>query len=187
MAAHDAPRHRPTSGPPRWTTWLGALARAGLLNASLTFTNVWPTPKIRWDWALSLDLACIVLAMTIAPRVSVRLSRWGWPLLWLVLVIGRYIAVTGPGLYGREFNLHWDGPHLGNVIAMLARAVPAWMLLTGVIVAVVTLAGAFLLARVGLETGRDPRRRTWSASPARIGGIRGRGRLRACRHRGRRC
>ena len=163
MAIYDVPGDQPTGGSPRWTTWLGAWLALVLLNASLTFTNVWPTPKIRWDWALSLDLACVVLAMTIAPHVSARLSRWGWPTVWLVLAVGRYIAVTGPGLYGREFNLHWDGPHLGNVIAMLARAVPAWMLVAGVLVAASGLAGAFLLARVALRQvatlaeGRGPR------------------------------
>ncbi len=151
MAAHDVSRQRPTSGSPRWTTWVSAWLALVLLNASLTFTNVWPTPRIRWDWALSPDLACVVLAMTIVPHLSARLSRWGWPSVWLVLVIGHYIAVTGPGLYGREFNIHWDGPHLGNVIAMLARAVPGWMLGAWLLVVAFALTGAFLLARVAFR------------------------------------
>jgi hypothetical protein len=67
--------------------------------------------------------------------------------VWLGLVAGRYLDVTGPGLYGREFNLYWDAAHLGNVAAMLAAVVPAWAIVLGVVVTVVAVAGAFLATR----------------------------------------
>ena len=47
----------------------------------------------------------------------------------MVLVVGHYLDVTAPGLYGREFNLYWDSQHPGNVTAMLARAAPTWLIL----------------------------------------------------------
>ena len=37
----------------RWLTLLAALV---LLDASLTFENVWPTPAVRWHGALSIEL-----------------------------------------------------------------------------------------------------------------------------------
>ena len=37
-----------------------------VLDASLAFKNVWPTPAIRWQGALSVELAVCVLAMALA-------------------------------------------------------------------------------------------------------------------------
>jgi hypothetical protein len=148
---HDAPAPAPASGPLRWLAWPATLLALLLLNASLTFTNVWPTPRIRWDWALSLELALLVLVMALAPRRAFRLAGAVLPGLWIVLIVGRYLAVTGPGLYGREFNIYWDAPHLGNVIAMLARAVPGWMIAASLLGAIAALAAAFVLARVALR------------------------------------
>lgn len=142
---HDAPAPAAASGPLRWLAWPATLLALLLLNASLTFTNVWPTPRIRWDWALSLELALLVLVMALAPRRAFRLAGAVLPGLWIVLIVGRYLAVTGPGLYGREFNIYWDAPHLGNVIAMLARAVPGWMIAASLLGAIAALAAAFVL------------------------------------------
>jgi hypothetical protein len=119
-----------------------------LLNASLTFENVWPTPKIRWGSSLSIELALAVLLLVFARPWATPLARRVLPAIWVVLVLGRYLAVTGPGLYGREFNLYWDSAHLGNVTAMLARAAPWWMSAGAVLAAVVLVAVVFALARV---------------------------------------
>ncbi len=119
-----------------------------LLNASLTFENVWTTPKIRWGSSLSIELALAVLLLVAARRWAGPLTRRVLPAIWVVLVLGRYLAVTGPGLYGREFNLYWDSAHLGNVAAMLARAAEWWMIALAVLVASLLVASVFLLARV---------------------------------------
>jgi len=161
MTASPAPA--PPPGRAGWRLWPQALAALLLLNASLTFTNVWPTPRVRWSWAVSLELALVVLAITLAPHAARRLARRVLPALWLVLAFGRYLAVTGPGLYGREFNLYWDGQHLGNVTAMLARAVPPWLLAAGGLATLLLLAAAWLLARTALmwtasaASAREPR------------------------------
>jgi hypothetical protein len=133
-----------------WLAWPGAIVALVVLNGSLTFKNIWPTPKIDWAWALSLELAVVVLAITLGRRWASRLARTVLPVLWVVLVIGRYLAVTGPGLYGREFNLYWDAPHLGNVTAMLARAVPTGLLAAGAFGTVLGLIAAFIVARLAL-------------------------------------
>ncbi|MFP5380088.1 MAG: sulfatase-like hydrolase/transferase, partial [Vicinamibacteria bacterium] len=130
---------------------VGAAVALVLLNGSLTFTNVWPTPKIRWGWALSVELAVVVLALVLAGRWRNALAGRVLPVLWIVLVIGRYLAVTGPGLYGRDFNIYWDSQHIGNVTAMLARAVPAWALVAGVAAGVLALAGLFVAIRAAFR------------------------------------
>ena len=127
---------------PLWVRrWLSAGVALVLLNGSLTFENVWPTPRIELTPALSIELAVCVLMLVALHRWAGVLSRRVLPVVWVVLIAGRYLDVTAPGLYGREFNLYWDSQHLGNVTAMLARAVPVWL---------IALAAASLLALVSV-------------------------------------
>lgn len=128
-----------------------AAAALLLLNASLTFGNVWPTPKIRWENALSVELAVCVLLLAVAHQRAERLARRLLPVLWVLLVAGHYLDVTAPGLYGRDFNLYWDSRHLGNVTAMLARAVPAWQIVAAAAGLVTVIAAVSLLSRLALR------------------------------------
>ncbi len=128
-----------------------AAAALLLLNASLTFGNVWPTPKIRWETALSVELAVCVLLLAVAHQRAERLARRLLPTLWVLLVAGHYLDVTAPGLYGRDFNLYWDSRHLGNVAAMLARAVPAWRIAAAVSGLIIAIGAVYLLARLALR------------------------------------
>jgi len=128
-----------------------AAAALLLLNASLTFGNVWPTPKIRWETALSVELAVCVLLLVVAHQRAERLARRVLPALWVLLVAGHYLDVTAPGLYGRDFNLYWDSRHLGNVTAMLARVVPAWQIVAAAAGFVVIIAVVYLLSRLALR------------------------------------
>lgn len=131
-----------------WITWPALAASLVLLNASLTFANVWPTAKIRWEHALSVELAAAVLLLAAAHRWAGGLARRVLPTVWVGLVFGHYLDVTAPGLYGREFNLYWDSQHLGNVWAMLVRDVPLWMTASALTGVVVALAVVGLAARV---------------------------------------
>jgi hypothetical protein len=103
-----------------WLTFAAALV---LLNASLTFVNVWPTLSIRPALALSPEMAICVLGLALAaPKLTGRprgALRW-LAALWVVLVLGRYVDVTTQSLYGREINLYWDIRNIPDVGAMLA-------------------------------------------------------------------
>lgn len=96
-----------------------------LLNASVTFYNVWPTPAVRWQHDLSMELAILLLILAFAVRrvgpLSKNALRW-LSALWIVMVIGHYGAVTAPGLYGRPVNLFWDIRHISALTGMLAEA-----------------------------------------------------------------
>ena len=132
----------------KWRHWLTMALALVLLNASMTFQNVWPTPEIRWGNAFSIELAIGVLLLATAHRWSRSWAQGVLPALWVVLVAGHYLDVTAPGLYGREFNVYWDSQYLGNVVAMLARAVPLWLIALGVLALVAVVAILFLLSRL---------------------------------------
>jgi hypothetical protein len=111
----------------RWAALIAALL---VLDASVTFTNVWPTPAIHWRGELSIELAIGVIAL-------VAVSRWYRPspgvlawvsALWIALVVGRYAQVTAPALYGRDVNLYWDLHLMPDVAAMVTRVAPWWVI-----------------------------------------------------------
>ncbi len=134
-----------------WQFAAGLVVSLIVLNASLTFENVWPTPKVRWGNALSIELIACVLLLAITHRWARSLARYVLPALWVVLVAGHYLDVTGPGLYGRDFNLYWDSQHLGNVTAMLARAAPWWLIIAALVTLVLGIALMFVVARLSMQ------------------------------------
>src|SRR5436190_3617292 len=141
----------------RRTWWrLGSLAAAlVLLDASLTFRNLWPTPAIRWTGDLSVEFAVCVLLLLAATRrlrpPSALLLR-GLTAVWVILVLSRYADVTAPALYGRQVNLYWDLRHVSAVAAMLARAATWWIVI--LIVAAAVLIPAVLYAILRPALGR---------------------------------
>src|SRR5262245_5363707 len=127
----------------------GALLAAALalLNASLTFVNVWPTPLIRWNGTLSAEFALFLLLLALARGVGWapgRRALRGLALGWVVLVIGRYADVTVQSLFGREINLYWDSRHFSAVGAMLAVVANPWLVALVLAVAIAVPLGVFL-------------------------------------------
>jgi len=130
---------------------LAALVAAiALLNASLSFHNIWPTPAIAWAGELSIEAAILLPFLRLVPVRSGAPSR-GWLRAlaagWVVLVIGHYADVTTPALYGRDINLYWDARYMPDVAAMVARAAPWWLLVTGVAAIVLALLVLYLVFR----------------------------------------
>src|SRR5215472_17763930 len=121
--------------------WVSTLVALVILNASVTFHNVWPTLGVHWPGELSVELAAVLLLLALSnawlgptlPRVITLLSA-----LVVLFALGRYGDVTAPALYGREINLFWDAPRLVSVVEMLARAASTWQL-------VALLGGALLV------------------------------------------
>jgi hypothetical protein len=138
---------------PRVAAVLAALA---LLNASLTFYDVWPTPGIEWHGHLSMELAAAVLLLAVAAwwRPSSQ-HPWlvrGLALGWMALVLGRYVDVMSPALYGRPINLYWDMRHIGAVAAMMTDAVATPLLLAALVVVMLLLGLVFLATRWAFAT-----------------------------------
>jgi hypothetical protein len=105
----------------------GALA---LLNASLTFVNIWPTLFVKWMGGLSVELAvCVLLMVLLRPwfETTSRTLKW-LAAAWVVLVVARYADVTSRSLYGRDVNLYWDLRLMPDVSAMFAVVAKPWLL-----------------------------------------------------------
>ncbi len=138
------------------------IAALVLLNASLTFGNVWPTPAIRFEWQLSVELALIVLLLAAvawrSARPSARLLRW-LTVLWLLLVVGHYADVTAPALYGREVNLFWDLRYVSDVAAMMTRVASWWLIAVILIVSGIALTLLYTATRWALRQVADATRR----------------------------
>lgn len=105
----------------RWVTLVLALL---VLNASLAFRNIWPTPAVWWTGEASVELAVALVLLLALRRVTGYVSRRALSCLtavWGLLVIGRYADVTAPALLGREINLFWDVRYTADVAAMFLK------------------------------------------------------------------
>ncbi|MCU0937480.1 MAG: hypothetical protein MUF66_15895 [Gammaproteobacteria bacterium] len=83
------------------------------LNAALSFNNLWPTPAVVPDARLAPEFVALWVVLLVlawrAGTVSRRLVG-GLSLGYLLLVLGRYLDVTAPALFG---------PTLGVALAAL--------------------------------------------------------------------
>src|SRR5688572_18423125 len=112
-----------------WVTLAAALL---LLDASVTFVNVWPTARVWWVGGVSIELAvCVLVTAVVIWRGRQPVSRTAIAWLsaaWTALVFGRYADVTAPALYGREINMYWDAQYMPDVAAMITRVTPLWLI-----------------------------------------------------------
>jgi len=121
---------------------LALVAAVLLLDVSLTFDNIWPTPAVNWRGELSADVAAFVLLLAAASRRR-RLPAGALRLVtaaWIFLVAGHYADVTATALFGRDINLYWDLRYIPDVVSLLATAARAW-LVAGVVLAMATVTG----------------------------------------------
>jgi len=125
---------------PRFS-WAAAAAGLVVLDVSLSFSSLWPTPGIKWTGQLSVECALLLAGLALLWHLRGQPPAWVLRLLaavWTVLALGRYAAVTSTALFGRDINLYWDSRHFGAVAAMLAR-VASPLALAGVVLAAVAV------------------------------------------------
>src|SRR5262245_20519131 len=140
-----------TSAEPNATyKWIVLGAALILLNAAVTFHNIWPTPAVGWRGQVSLELAVVLLAWVVIHRLFGSIPRLlvaSLAVLWLVLAIGRYIDVTAPALWGRPLNFYWDLQFIPDVAAMVARAARPSLLAMAVVAAIMLLVLPYVVLR----------------------------------------
>ncbi len=106
-----------------WKRFAGICAALIILNASLSFHNIWPTPWIYLRPELSVEAAMVILLIctyTSAFKKSMgQRMRLCLLIFVLILVLGRYLDVTTPSLFGRPLDLYWDAQHVPRIVAMI--------------------------------------------------------------------
>ncbi len=135
-----------------------------VLNFALTFHNVWPTLGITTRFELSVEIAILVLALTLYSRLVAKIPSHILTLLALILTVmtfARYIEVTAPALFGRSVNLYWDAQYLPDVARMLAEVANPFqiaMVLAGALLGVTVIFFALRFALVRVTHGfSDPK------------------------------
>ena len=154
--------------------WAALAVALVVLNAALTFSNVWPTLWILPRAEVSLELAVLLLALvawTSFVRPLGTTALVALTLLVLAFVLGRYAEVTAPALYGRPVNLYWDAQHLPKVAAMLAQVGPWW--LVGLLVVAGTALVAALVASLAWCLGAVARALRVPAGRRALGALAG--------------
>ncbi len=134
-----------------WFRGILLVISALCLNASLTFENVWPTLGVRLSSLVSVELLIVVVVLLAVywKRSGFSRSTQHWlALLWVFLVLGRYVDVTVPSLYGRDLNLYWDARHLPAISAMLATVAESWLVALTIATVIIVPLLIYLAARL---------------------------------------
>jgi hypothetical protein len=99
------------------------------LNGILSFKEWWPTPGVLPDHRLAPEFVWLWLGLLLAVGLRGALTRvvlTAFTLVYLTLVLGRYIDVTAPSLFGRAINLYWDGAQIPRFLWVSAQDLAWW-------------------------------------------------------------
>lgn len=127
---NDAPAPSRSTAVSTWHRIATGVLALLLLNGLLSFSTWWPTPGIVPDHRLAPEFVWLWLVVLALVGVFGRLPRGAAALLaagYLLLVIGRYVDVTTPALFGRELNLYWDVPQIPRFVWVTAQQYSAWL------------------------------------------------------------
>jgi hypothetical protein len=126
-----------------------------ILNATLSLTNLWPTPFVELDARIAPEFIyvwCLLLLWVACKKRSPSTSAMSLlALLYSALVIGRYFDTTAPALFGRSINLYWDGLQVPRLLWVLMQKYPPWVTLLVVSAVVALLAALYLVLRWALR------------------------------------
>ncbi len=98
-----------------------------VLDQLLAFSTWWPTPGVVLDarlapefvWLWVLVLALVAWRGALSARLTTALT-----IGYLALILGRYLDVTVPSMFGRPLNLFWDIPQLPRGLWVWAQGQP---------------------------------------------------------------
>ena len=134
--------NRSLAAPVRLFTVVTALL---LLNQALAFSNWWPTPAIVPDHRIAPEFVWLWLILLVTVRWRGSVPPRGLSLLttvYLLLVLGRYVDVTAPALFGRPLNLYWDVPQIPRFLWVAIQDQP-WVVSGAAVVLLLLLWGLY--------------------------------------------
>jgi hypothetical protein len=124
-----------------------ALLALIVLNVGLAHHNIWPTLMVRATTELSLELVVLVTMLALLSAGGIRIgtrTQWLLSALVLLFVVGRYVDVTAPALFGRRIDLYWDSQHLPAIVGMAFESRSPFFI-AAILIAVLSLFAALLL------------------------------------------
>lgn len=123
------------------------------LNSALSFSTWWPTPGIVLEARIAPEFVGLWLVLLAAVAWHRALSRRQVAFIaaiYLLLVLGRYVDVTVPSLFGRPVNLFWDLPQIPRFLWVSAQGLAAWQSLAITGAAVGLIAALYLALRLAV-------------------------------------
>lgn len=119
------------------------------LNGLLGFRSGWVPGSVLPDSRLAPEFVALwllLLGLALRGRVSHRavsvLTAGS-----LALVLGRYVDVIVPGVFGRPVNLYWDGAQVPRFLWVTAQKLPWWQSAVAVLAAALLLWTLYRLLR----------------------------------------
>jgi hypothetical protein len=133
--------------PPRpWRRIAWAAFALLALNAALSFSTWWPTPGIVLDARIAPEFVGLWVVLLAGVAWRGRLSRRAAAAVaggYALLVLGRYVDVTVPSLFGRPVNLFWDIPQIPRFLWVSSQSLGVWLSVAIVAAALVLLAALY--------------------------------------------
>lgn len=177
MFVHEVVKWVPSSriGPGMIRHWAGLILALYVLNFALSFHNVWPTLGITTRHEVSIEIAVLLLVLTLYTRIVRPIpprAFTGIAVMLTVLTIARYVEVTAPALFGRPVNLYWDARYLPHVAEMLMEVASPLMLCLFAAGALLALAGVFIMLRLAVaQVAASCSRRIEGMAVASVAGL----------------
>lgn len=119
----------PTPTPTSWQAMLRFALALLFLNGVLSFTSWWPTVAVLPDARIAPEFVGLWLLLAGWLALRGMPPRWWLNLVaavYALLVLGRYVDVVAPSLFGRPISLYWDVPQLPRFLWVTAAGLPWW-------------------------------------------------------------
>ena len=112
-----------------WRRALYFTASLLFLNGLLSFRSWWPTIAVLPDARIAPEFVGLWLILSGLLAVRGAVPRWllnGLAAFYALLVLGRYVDVIAPSLFGRPISLYWDVPQIPRFVWVTAAGLPWW-------------------------------------------------------------
>ncbi|MFK7965907.1 MAG: sulfatase-like hydrolase/transferase [Burkholderiaceae bacterium] len=134
---------------------LRCLLAGVVINALLSFNNVWPTLLVRPDARLAPEAVLVWVLLLAWTWLVGRGMRWVTASLAtgvVVLALGRYWDVTVHAVFGREISLYWDVQEGRRLLGVAIEAAGDGTIFFAIVAAAFGLIGLFVLSVVAVRT-----------------------------------
>lgn len=146
------------AAPSRWRATAQLLIALLFLNGILSFTSWWPTIAVLPDKRLAPEFFGLWLILAGGVALRHRLPTRLFDVLaviYALLVLGRYVDVVAPALFGRPISLYWDVPQLPRFLWVTASGLPWWVTALALLAIVLLVWGFHRLLTLAMRVAAD--------------------------------